>query len=181
MGPFYGYSNSCMMNKTFLVGVVALLVGIVAGAGGMLLAFPFLFPPVEVNEQLRNVDSKSTIASGTFIHPDPDDRAHWGKGNVRVVQGGDGLEVFLEPDFEVGPGPDYYAYFVAASDIVTNDQFEQAEKTMISRLKSFRGSQVYAVMSDVPEPQRQSVVVWCRTFGMLITSATLTPATDSAP
>ena len=39
--------------------------------------------------------------TGTFIHANPSDPIHWGRGKVSVYE----RAVFLEPDFEVGPGP----------------------------------------------------------------------------
>jgi hypothetical protein len=41
------------------------------------------------------------VASGAFIHANPSDPVHYGKGKVSVYE----HTVFIEPDFEVGPGP----------------------------------------------------------------------------
>lgn len=161
------------MKKIILYSAVAFVLGIAVGALAMLIAFPFLFPPAEVNESVANVDDKTVTATGAFIHPDPDDPVHWGKGGVSLYEQGESMEVFLEADFEVGPGPDYYLYLVDASDIRNNAAFEAANHVEIARLKSFRGSQVYPLPASVQPEDYQSVVVWCKTFGELITSAGL--------
>ncbi len=161
------------MNKTVIYVVLALILGSAIGAFAMLLAFPFLFPPAEVNETIADLDSKTATTAGRFIHPDPDDRLHWGKGGVTVYAGDGQYEVLLEDDFEVGPGPDYYVYLSDGAAIRSNADFENAANTSIGRLKSFSGSQVYAVPAGVDFDSARSVVVWCRTFSMLITSAEL--------
>ena len=53
-------------------------------------------------EQLTEADRSSLVATGAFIHANPSDPVHWGKGSVSVYE----RAVFLEPDFEVGPAPD---------------------------------------------------------------------------
>ncbi|MDX1518919.1 MAG: DM13 domain-containing protein, partial [Gammaproteobacteria bacterium] len=146
------------MKKTALLMGLALIVGIAIGAFGMLIAFPYLFPPAEVNESVQDVDSKSAIAKGEFIHPDPSDPVHWGRGHVTVFAQGNHHELYLEPDFEVGPGPDYYVYLSSGTDIRSNEDFEAASNISIGRLKSFRGSQVYPVDDNVGIEQMASVV-----------------------
>lgn len=162
------------MNKIIFFSILALFVGIAIGAAGMLLAFPYLFPPDEVNEVILDKENKTEIASGNFIHPDPDDPLHWGKGSVSVYQSDRHHEVLLEPDFEVGPGPDYYLYLSSGEHIQYNDAFHRSEHIQIGRLKSFSGSQVFQINHESEIRQYKSIVVWCRTFKMLITSADLT-------
>jgi hypothetical protein len=53
------------------------------------------------------------LATGTFIHANKSDPVHWGKGKVSVYQ----RAVFLEPDFEVGPGPAFHVYLVPKPSI----------------------------------------------------------------
>ncbi len=105
--------------------------------------------------------------------PNPSDPIHWGRGEVIIYQHDNNYEVFLGKDFEVGPGPAYHVYLSTGSDIKTNDQFENASNFDIGKLKSFKSSQVYQVSSEVKLSQINSVVIWCETFGQLITSATL--------
>ena len=65
-------------------------------------------------EQLAATEQASRlVASGTFIHANPSDPVHYGKGRVRVYEN----TVFLESDFEVGPGPAFHVYLVPKSTI----------------------------------------------------------------
>lgn len=157
-----------------LVLLFTFLSGAAVGGAVVLFYFPFWFPPAEVNEQIRDIESKAKLARGDFIHPDPSDSVHWGKGRVELYGSANGLEVFLAPDFEVGPGPDYHIYLVDALDITEEDHFTAAPSLELGKLKSFTGSQVYATAGD-PRLKARSVVVWCKRFGQLITSAELGP------
>ena len=73
------------------------------GAAGVALGFflfPYVFPPPAAAERLLDED-RTPVAGGGFIHANPSDPIHWGRGRVSVYE----RAVFLEQDFEVGPGP----------------------------------------------------------------------------
>ena len=161
------------MKKTFIYTSLTFITGLVAGAAAMLLAYPFLFPPAEVNEQIMDAGNKQIILTGTFIHPNPSDPVHWGKGDIAVYREQDSEELFLENNFEVGPGPDYHVYLSTGSAITSNDDFANAHNTELGKLKSFRGSQIYNINTAIDMNSIKSVVVWCKAFGQLITSAEL--------
>ena len=162
-----------MNRKLIIVAILCLITGACVGAIGMLIAYPFIFPPPVVNEQIMDLANKEIIRSGNFIHPDPSDPAHWGKGDVNVFQHENNLEVFLAKNFEVGPGPAYHVYLSSGTDIINNNDFNQAINFDLGKLKSFESSQVYKVPVDFDLNQVNSVVIWCKTFNQLITSATL--------
>jgi hypothetical protein len=59
--------------------VVFLLGGVLGTGFGVALGFflvPYVFPPPEASEQLTAAEKTDTVATGTFIHADPDDRVH---------------------------------------------------------------------------------------------------------
>src|SRR5688572_18410146 len=91
----------------FLLGVA---VGIAIGLAAGLVVFPFIFAPPPATEQRTDAD-RAQLASGRFIHADPSDPVHWGNGGVALFDGA----VFLESDFEVGPGPAYHVYLSQSS------------------------------------------------------------------
>ena len=142
----------------------------------MLLVYPFLFPPPVVNEQILNMSSKEKVLVGQFIHPNPSDPVHWGKGGVSIYRSKDSGEVFLETDFEVGPGPAYHVYLSSGKRIRNNDDFKAAVNTDLGKLKSFEGSQIYVIPTGVNQDNVASVVIWCEVFGQLISSASLVSA-----
>ena len=161
------------MGKYLLSGILGLFIGTCTGVVITILVYPFIFPPPEVNEQVADVASKSVITSGHFIHPNPSDPIHWGKGGISIYQQGNLNEVFFESDFEVGPGPAYHVYLSSGKDIRSKDDFNTSANVDISILKSFKGSQIYKIPDDLDPGQFNSVVVWCEAFNSLITSANL--------
>ena len=165
----YGY----YMVKYLLSGILGLIIGLAIGIGGTIIIYPFIFPPPEVNERVADINSKTLAASGEFIHPNPDDPVHWGKGGVSIYQQENLNEVYFESDFEVGPGPAYHVYLSSGTDIKSNDDFNNAGNLDIGTLKSFKGSQIYRPPADTKMEEYKSIVVWCVAFGQLITSANL--------
>jgi len=90
--------------RSFWRGLAICLAGGVLGTGfGVAIGFFFfayVFPPPPAAEQLTDADRSVLVATGSFIHVNPSDPIHYGKGKVSVYR----RAVFLEPDFEVGPG-----------------------------------------------------------------------------
>lgn len=158
--------------KKILFLVVGVVLGFVAGAGTVLFYYPFWFPPAEVNEIITQTDTKSQIGSGRFIHPDPDDSVHWGKGSLEVYRDGLMTEFLLAADFEVGPGPDFHIYLINRQNITDKSQFDPADALELGRLKSFKGSQVYQT-NEANALENHSIVVWCKAFKQLITTANI--------
>ncbi len=109
------------------------------------------------------------VATGTFIQPDANNPLSRGSGGVSVY----GRQVVLGTDFTVTPGPDYHVLLVpkpairAASD-VTNTMYVD-----IGPLAAFQGSQSFAVPAGVDLARYPSVVIWCATYGSLISTADL--------
>jgi hypothetical protein len=159
--------------RRLLIGLVIFLFGGVLGMGaGVALGFflfPFVFPPPPAAEQLTEADRAQLVATGTFIHANPSDPIHWGKGKVSVYQSA----VYLEPDFEVGPGPAYHVYLVPKASIRANGDLDNAMFVDLGGLRSFRGSQRYAIPAGVDLKNYPSVVIWCQQFNVLISPADL--------
>ncbi len=112
------------------------------------------------------------VARGTFIHANRSDPVHWGKGKVSIYQ----RAVFLEPDFEVGPGPAYHVYLVPKASIRTSSDMKDVMYVDLGRLRSFKGSQRYQIPDGVDLKNYPSVIVWCERFSVLISPADLMPA-----
>ena len=117
----------------------------------------------------RQPTRRSSVATGTFIHANPSDPIHWGKGKVSVYE----RAVFLEPDFEVGPGPAFHVYLVPKAGIRKNSDLGDAMFVDLGGLRAFKGSQRYAIPAGVDLKNYQSVIIWCRQFSVLISPADL--------
>ncbi len=158
--------------RRFWKGLAIFVLGGVVGTGfGVALGFflfPFVFPPPAAIEQLTEAD-RALVAGGAFIHANPSDPIHWGRGKVSVYE----RAVFLESDFEVGPGPKYHVYLVPAKAVREEAQVAKAMFVDLGRLRAFKGSQRYAVPAGVDLKGYPSVVIWCEQFGVLISPADL--------
>jgi len=155
--------------RGFLLFVFGGLLGTAFGVGLGFFLFPFVFPPPVANETITETDRSALIASGAFIHANPSDPIHYGKGKVSVYE----RTVFLEPDFEVGPGPAYHVYLVPKTDIRSSGDLGNAMFVDLGRLRAFKGSQRYEIPAGVTLAQFPSIIIWCERFGVLISPADL--------
>jgi hypothetical protein len=64
---------------------------------------------------------------------------------------------------------------VPRSNIKMNSDVKEvlAKSVDLGGLRSFKGSQKYAIPAGVKPDEYQSVVIWCRQFGVLISPADL--------
>jgi hypothetical protein len=162
--------------RRFWRGLAIFCLGGILGTGfGVALGFflfPFVFPPPAATEQLTEQDRSPLVATGTFIHANPSDPIHYGRGKVSVYQ----RTVYLEPDFEVGPGPAYHVYLVPKAGIRDEAAVKDAMFVDLGGLRAFKGSQRYPIPAGVDLNKYPSVVIWCERFGVLISPADLSPA-----
>ncbi len=128
-------------------------------------------PPVASGPQVA-INRPPLVASGTFIHANRADPVHWGRGKVSVYQ----RAVFLEPDFEVGPGPAFHVYLVPKASIRSSSDMKDVMYVDLGRLRAFKGSQRYPIPNGVDLKDFSSVIIWCERFSVLISPADLTPA-----
>jgi hypothetical protein len=159
--------------RSFWFALMFFVLGGVLGAGaGVALGFflfPYVFPPPPAAEALLEADRTAIVANGSFIHANPSDPIHWGRGKVSVYES----VVFLEPDFEVGPGPKYHVYLVPTANVRKEEQVTKSMFVDLGRLRSFKGSQRYAIPAGLDLTNYPSVVIWCEHFGVLISPADL--------
>lgn len=158
------------MRRGFLAFVAGGLFGVAVGFALGIFVYPFIFlADITVTERVDDAASRHVVARGEFIHANPSDPIHYGRGRVTVY---DGL-VHLESDFQVGPGPKFHVYLVPLRDVGTDTDVARTMFVDLGRLKAFRGSQNYAVPAGVDLAAYPSVVIWCEQFGVLISPATL--------
>ena len=162
--------------KSLWRSIAIFLLGGILGTGfGVALGFfffPFVFPPPPAADQLIEADRSQLLATGMFIHANPSDPVHWGRGKVSVYE----RTVFLETDFEVGPGPAYHVYLVPAASIRNASAVKNAMFIDLGGLRAFKGSQRYVIPAGVNLKDYPSVVIWCEYFGVLISPADLVAA-----
>lgn len=153
---------------------IFLLGGIFGAAFGVALGFflfPFVFQPPAAAETLTESDLSAPVATGSFVHANPSDPIHWGRVGVNVYE----KAVFLEPDFEVGPGPAYHVYLVPKASVRASGDVADTMYVDLGRLRAFKGSQRYMIPDGVDLADFPSVVIWCERFSVLISPADLQP------
>src|SRR5712691_11028344 len=162
--------------KRYWRGIAIFVLGGVLGTGlGVALGFfifPYVFPPPAAAEQLTANERSNLVATGMFIHANPSDPVHYGKGKVSVYE----RTVFLESDFEVGPGPAFHVYLVPKASLRSTSDLKDTMFVDLGGLRAFNGSQRYPIPAGVNLKDYPSVVIWCERFSVLISPADLTPA-----
>ena len=152
---------------SFLIGGI---LGTAFGVAVGFFAFPFVFPPPPAADVLSDTEkSAAVVANGTFIHANPSDPLHYGKGRVEVRQG----SVFLKDDFEVGPGPKFHVYLVPKAQVRSEADVTGQMFVDLGQLRAFKGSQRYPLPVGLDIKSFGSVVIWCEHFSVLISPADL--------
>ncbi len=164
------------MRAYVLTFIVALALGVLGGVALGIFVYPYLFladivATEKVAPPAAGESQRKVLARGTFVHANPSDPIHYGKGRVTVYEG----LLHLEPDFEVGPGPKYHVYLVPEKEVVPSTNVARTMFVDLGRLKAFRGSQNFDVPAGVDIAKYGSAVIWCEQFGVLISPARLSP------
>lgn len=158
------------MLKSILVFVIGGLLGGIAGFALGIFVYPYWFlADIVAAERVADPEVRRVVAKGMFIHANPSDPIHHGKGGVTVYEN----LVHLETDFEVGPGPKFHVYIVPERNITPSTAVAKTMYVDLGRLRAFKGSQNYPVPAGVDLTKYGSIVIWCEQFGVLISPAEL--------
>ena len=158
------------MKKSIIIFLVGGLLGIAGGFALGIFVYPYIFlADIVATDQVDRKAAGKVVANGMFIHANPRDPVHYGKGKVTVYQD----LVHLGGDFEVGPGPKFHVYLVPEKNVIPSTNVAKTMFVDLGRLKAFKGSQNYSVPAGVDLAQYGSVVIWCEQFGVLISPAVL--------
>ena len=158
------------MKKSILVFLAGAVLGTAAGFALGVFVYPYIFlADIVAADRVENKSSRKVVAEGAFVHANPRDPVHYGKGKVTVYQD----LVHLGNDFEVGPGPKFHVYLVPEKNVVPSTNVARTMFVDLGRLRAFKGSQNYPVPAGVDLAKYDSVVIWCEQFGVLISPAAL--------
>jgi len=158
------------LKKAIIIFLIGGVLGTAAGFALGVFVYPYLFlADIVATDQVDNPAARKLVASGTFIHANPNDPLHYGRGKVSVFQD----LLHLENDFEVGPGPKFHVYLVPEQNVVPSTNVARTMYVDLGRLKAFKGSQNYPIPAGIDLARYPNVVIWCEQFGVLISPAAL--------
>jgi hypothetical protein len=101
------------------------------------------------------------------------DKFHTGSGIASIVKDGDHAQVKLS-NFSSTAGPDLEVWLVSVEPKRDGD-VTKAKYLSLGKLKSTSGDQVYSIPAGTDLTQYKSVVIWCKAFSVLFSSAGLKP------
>lgn len=161
------------MKRLFLAFLIGGVLGVGTGFVLGIFVYPYVFlADIVAREKAPDTASRELVARGGFIHANPSDPIHYGKGEVTVYED----LVRIGEDFEVGPGPKFHVYLVPLDEVVPSAEVSQSMYVDLGRLRAFKGSQNFQIPAGLDLAAYKHVVIWCEQFNVLISPAKLTPA-----
>ncbi len=117
------------------------------------------------------VEVRKYSATGSFHDGQP---GHHGTGKATIASPADGGKPVLTlTGFRATPGPDLEVLLVPKDDVRTERDVTTSKYIEVAALKSPSGDQTYALPSSIDPAQYKSVVIWCRSYGVLFAAAPL--------
>ncbi len=115
------------------------------------------------------------VSSGAFRDADA---LHKGSGDAGVYRLADGQHVVRLENLDVTNGPDLHLFFVRHPGPVESSDVTEDNYVDLGALKGNIGNQNYMVPAGLDVSDFGSVVVWCKAFGVLFSTAPLNPASS---
>lgn len=126
-------------------------------------------PAPEAEQAMPEMQGAQVFSSGTFRRISS---VHWAQGSVTIYQLPDNSKVMRFEDFEAANGPDLRVIISAADNPLTAEDVRLNNLDLeLGRLKGNIGSQNYTIPAQIDLQQYNSVVIYCRSFGVVFSSA----------
>lgn len=132
-----------------------------------------LFYASEVSEAPPADVALTPLQQGSFTRIDA---GHAGSGTATIVRDETGALILRLDDFSVTNGPDLFIGLSGHPQPRSSAELHADGYLQLEPLKGSRGSQNYALPADLDLPAYQSVVIYCRAFSVLFSTAELMPA-----
>ena len=156
------------MVRSIIIFLAGAVIGAPVGAFLWYAFSPLLFDEV-VTETLAEAQ---TLATGQFRDADS---SHRGTGQARLVRLPGGSHEVQFTAFEVTNGPDLEVWLSAHPNPQSSADVKAEAFLSVGQLKGNVGDQAYDLPGDTDVTTFPSVVVWCEQFGVLFSSAVLSP------
>jgi len=129
----------------------------------------------ELRDEMMKPGAPVVLSAGAFRDAD---KIHKGSGNAGLYRLADGDHVLRLENLNVTNGPDLHVFLVrhpgpAASSDVTKDNYID-----LGALKGNIGNQNYTIAPGTDLAGFASVVIWCKAFGVLFSTAPLVAASS---
>ena len=119
-----------------------------------------------VDEEMS--DEPKVLLSGMFVDQDS---FHKGSGEASIYELEDGSKVLRFENFEVTNGPDLRVLLSGSSSLSSSSDL--GDYVELSKLKGNKGNQNYDISSDVDLSKYKSVVIYCKPFHVIFSTASL--------
>lgn len=124
-------------------------------------------------EAMTMSDAPAALSSGSFTEVD---NIHKGAGQAIVYQLPDGKRVLRFENFNVTNGPDLFVYLAGSAMPRSSSDLHSAGALEVARLKGNIGDQNYELPADLDLSKFKSVVIYCRQFSVVFSTADLMQA-----
>ena len=104
------------------------------------------------------------------------DAVHKGEGSATVYRLPDERRLIRFETFKVQNGPDLYVYLSGHPTPRSSEELHNQGAFEVARLKGNIGDQNYELPADLDLSQYQSVVIYCKRFGVVFSTAELVAA-----
>lgn len=101
------------------------------------------------------------------------DNLHWAEGAATIYRLADGSHVLRLEPFTAQNGPDLFVGISGHPMPRTNDETYGAGYVELARLKANQGNQNYPIPADVDLSAFKSVVIYCKAFSVVFSTAEL--------
>lgn len=115
-------------------------------------------------------DEPVALSSGAFVGIDA---IHSGSGQATIYVLPDGERLLRFTEFEVTNGPDLFVYLSAHPAPRSSAELHEGGAVELGVLKGNIGSQNYVLPSDLVVDTYQSVVIYCKQFSVIFSTAEL--------
>ena len=147
------------MNKVVIILIVVVILGI-----GYYLISP-LFIEIEVEDEAPSVnlenEESSVLYEGEFV----ESGGHTVAGSAKVIQDENGKKILRFENFETVNGPDLFIYLSTDTDA--------SDFVNLGEIKGTKGNINYEIPDGTDLEKYDKVLVWCRAFRVLFSSADL--------
>ena len=124
-------------------------------------------------DAMTQPDAPIALSQGSFTEVD---NIHKGAGHAAVYQLPDGKRVLRLENFNVTNGPDLFVYLAGSVMPRSSNDLHSAGAFEVARLKGNIGDQNYELPADLDLAKFKSVVIYCKQFSVVFSTADLMSA-----